>query len=241
MNSRFSVPLAPFTTFHIGGPARVFIEAHTEEEVRDAAAYAREKNLPLYPLGAGSNLLVPDAGVDGVVVKMALGDIEFERSGDDMLLIAGAGALWEKIVDAASQRGLYGVENLAGIPGAIGGASVQNIGAYGAELADVFAYADCINSTTGARERIARADAAFAYRASFFKAHREYIIVRVAVRLETGDAEYLLSRPRACARKRRVALDAIGDCARHPRHPRKKIPLFQKRRHGRFFFQKSGH
>ncbi|MCX6787470.1 MAG: FAD-binding protein [Candidatus Kaiserbacteria bacterium] len=99
------------------------------------------------------------------------------------MLSAGAGALWEKIIDATGERNLFGIENLAGIPGTMGGAAVQNIGAYGAEFSDVFSYADTINSVTGARERITRADAAFAYRTGFFKEHREHIVLHVALRL----------------------------------------------------------
>jgi len=188
MNLQEHIPLAPFTTFGVGGEARIFIEVQTEAEVENAIAYAREHALSLYPLGAGSNILVPDAGVNGVVVKMAMRDIAFENDGDETVLIAGAGALWEDIVDAASKRGLFGIENLAGVPGTMGGAAVQNIGAYGAEFSNVFAYADVINSATGARERIDRTKAEFAYRTSFFKKHREYLVLCVALRLSKNTA-----------------------------------------------------
>lgn len=176
------ISLAPLTTLGVGGEARFFIEANIEEEIKDAIAYARENNLSLYPLGAGSNILVPDAGIDGVVLKISLSNIAFENDGDEILLIADAGAPWEKIVDSASERNLFGIENLAGIPGTIGGASVQNIGAYGAEFANVFSYADVIDKTTGACRRIVRAEAEFGYRTSFFKKHRELIVMSVALR-----------------------------------------------------------
>lgn len=177
------ISIAPFTTFHIGGEARFFIEAHTGKDIEDAIAYARELSLPLHPLGGGSNVLVPDAGVAGVVLKIMLRDLAFEEEGTDTLLIAGAGACWEEVVDRAALRGLFGIENLAGIPGTIGGAAVQNIGAYGAEFADTFAYADVIDSSTSTVRRIERTEAAFAYRTSFFKMHRELIILRVALQL----------------------------------------------------------
>jgi len=183
MNLQENISLALFTTFHIGGPARFFREASTEEEIHGAIAYAQEHNLALYPLGAGSNILVPDNGVDGVVLKILLNNIAFENKSDETLLIAGAGVPWENIVDAASERELFGIENLAGIPGTMGGAAVQNIGAYGAEFSKVFDYADVVNSATNESSRIHLAEAAFAYRTSFFKKHREYIIVRVALRL----------------------------------------------------------
>ncbi len=178
-----NVPLAPLTTFRIGGAARFFIEAGSEEEVRTALALARESGLPLFVLGAGSNVLVGDEGVDGIVLRIASGAVSFEDAGGDALLIADAGALWEDAVDAAAARGLSGIENLAGIPGTLGGAAVQNIGAYGAELSETFEYADVVDRATGGARRIARAEAAFAYRSSFFKTRRASIITRVALRL----------------------------------------------------------
>ena len=175
------VPLAPLTTFGVGGAARFFIEAYSERDIEDAIAYAREHTLGVHPLGRGSNVLVPDHGVAGIVLKISTRDIVFEDGGDEMLLIADAGASWEDVVDSAGARGLFGIENLAGIPGTIGGAAVQNIGAYGAELKDIFAYADVINSATGLPRRISRAEAAFGYRTGFFKEQRGYIITRVAL------------------------------------------------------------
>ena len=178
-----NVPLAPLTTFHIGGPARYFIETKSVEEVKEALAFARANSLSVFVLGGGSNLLVPDGGVDGVVLKMAMRDINFESDGADTMLIADSGASWDGVVDAVGEKGMFGIENLAGIPGSLGGAVVQNIGAYGTELANVFEYADVIDGATGERRRITRASAAFAYRTSFFKEHRGYVIVRVALRL----------------------------------------------------------
>lgn len=187
------VPLAPLTTLGVGGEARFFIEAHSEKDIEEAAAYARERRLPLFPLGGGSNLLVPDEGVEGVVVKVAINDVVFEDAGVETLVIAGAGARWEDIVDCAAERGLFGIENLAGIPGTVGGAAVQNIGAYGAELASVFAYADAVDSTTGLSRRVAGNEAAFGYRTSLFKKDRSLIVTRAAFRLRargTPDISY---------------------------------------------------
>lgn len=178
-----SHPLASYTTFGIGGPAHTFIEAFSEEDIRTALAHARESGLPFYVLGAGSNVLVPDEGVAGVVLRMGYDAVSFHEDGDDELLVAGAGASWEKIVDAAVERGLFGIENLAGIPGTAGGAAVQNIGAYGTELSDVFEYADVIDAATGAVCRIAPSEALFTYRSSLFKSHPELVIVRVVLRL----------------------------------------------------------
>lgn len=219
------VPLAPLTTLGIGGTAQVFIEAHTDKEVEDAIAYAREHDLTLRPLGAGSNILIPDEGVDGVVLKISLDDSTFENDGDETVLIAGAGVRWEEIVDVASNRGLFGIENLAGIPGTMGGAVVQNIGAYGAEFSSVFAYADAINSATGAHERINRAEAEFAYRASFFKKHRDYLVLRVALRLSKNIPRNITYKDLVHADEKEISLQTSSEIASAVRAIRaKKFP-----------------
>jgi UDP-N-acetylmuramate dehydrogenase len=182
MNSKENVPLASHTTFGVGGSARFFVEANTEEEIEEAIAFAREKKMPMFVLGNGSNVLVPDAGVEGVVLKLKNNKIAFESNGDT-LLIADAGTQWEQIVDAVTEQNLFGIENLAGIPGTMGGAAVQNIGAYGAELSEVFEYADVVDTKTGDKKRVNKKEVEFAYRTSFFKMHRELIVTRVALSL----------------------------------------------------------
>ena len=188
------VSLAPHTTFHIGGEARFFVEAHTQEEVEEAIEFAREHHLPLCPLGGGSNVLVSDTGVAGVVLRVALSDTSFANDGRDLLLSAGAGTPWDTVVDMIGARGVFGIENLAGVPGTLGGAVVQNIGAYGAEFGNVFEYADTIHRVTGEHRRIMRTEAAFAYRKSFFNKNREYVITQVTLRLRP-DAKPNISYP----------------------------------------------
>ncbi len=208
------VPLASFTTFHIGGEARFFVDALTEKDIEDAIAYAREHTLSIYPLGGGSNLLVPDHGVAGIVLKISMHDIAYENDGNETLLIADAGAVWEDVIDDATARGLFGIENLAGIPGTIGGAAVQNIGAYGAECKDTFVYADVINSATGLPRRLTRAEAAFGYRTSFFKEHREYVIMRVALRLRKSAAPNIVYPDLVRAQAEGVLLSTPNEIAR---------------------------
>jgi UDP-N-acetylmuramate dehydrogenase len=175
--------LAPLTTFHIGGPARTLVTALTEQDVQTALSLAGESGLPFRVLGGGSNVLVPDAGVDAVVIHMRINGVSVTETDDAVRIIAGAGTSWDDVVDAAISRGASGIENLAGIPGTLGGAAVQNIGAYGAEFSAVFEYADCIDSSTVQSRRISFAEASFAYRTSYFKTHRELIITRVGLRL----------------------------------------------------------
>lgn len=189
MTPRFDEPLAPKTTLGIGGPARVFISAATDHDVSAAVAYARAQRLPLRIIGAGSNLLVPDEGVAAVVLSLTDTELSFAPETDGVVYAtAAAGVRWDTFVDAAATRGLYGIENLAGVPGTVGGAAVQNIGAYGAAFSSVFVYADTFNTQTGEIERIHHAEAAFGYRTSIFKQRRELVILRVTVQLSTTGA-----------------------------------------------------
>jgi UDP-N-acetylmuramate dehydrogenase len=183
MDIRASVPLAPLTTFHIGGPAHAFVEVHTTDDALAAVSYARANARPTFVLGAGSNLLISDQGFDGVVIHMKIGGMTFEDTGEQVRIVAGAGTHWDEVVEAACAQDLFGIENLAGIPGTLGGAVVQNIGAYGAELQSVFDYAEVIDQTTGQIRRITRDAADFAYRSSLFKQHPELLILRAALRL----------------------------------------------------------
>lgn len=181
MTVRENVPLASLTTLHIGGAARYFIEAKSVDDVREALHFASEKNLTLFVLGAGSNLLVPDEGVNGVVLKIMMDGIEYRIAGEECRIIADANARWDDVVDAAIGRGLFGIENLAGVPGTAGGAVVQNIGAYGAELAQVVEYIDAIDRAAGTSIRLSRAQAAFGYRTSVFKEKNNLIITRATL------------------------------------------------------------
>ncbi len=133
-------PLAPFTTFGIGGPARWFVEAASEEEIAEAAAWAEEHAAKLFVLGGGSNLLVADAGFDGLVLRVALRGISAQVATTpscQTIYQAAAGEDWDRFVERTVQDNCAGIECLAGIPGTVGGTPVQNVGAYGQEVASV--------------------------------------------------------------------------------------------------------
>lgn len=181
MIPREHTTLSPYTTFRIGGPARFFTEVKTAEEAHEAVAFAKRQKLPLLPLGGGANLLVPDEGVEGLVAKIEISEELWEEERESTKLIAGAGVSWDHLVEEASRRGLWGIENLAGIPGTLGGAVVQNIGAYGAELSEVFLFADTLDSKTGEEKRLFRKDCVFGYRESVFKKRPELLIIRAAL------------------------------------------------------------
>ena len=115
---REAVALAPYTSLGVGGRARFFVEARSLEELREASVLAREQGLPLRVLGSGTNILISDAGIEAVVVKLVDGTYTFETGLEGSTLLTGAaGASWDALVDAAALRGLWGIENLAGIPG----------------------------------------------------------------------------------------------------------------------------
>lgn len=203
-------PLAPRTTLGIGGAAQTLIEVSDAEGVQTAIAYARDRGLPLAVLGAGSNLLVPDEGVRGVVLQITAADIAIAGDGT---LTADAGARWNDVVDAAVRAGWWGIENLAGVPGSMGGATVQNIGAYGGELSRAFLYVETIDKVTGETRRVERADAAFGYRTSFFKKQPNLIITKVALTLARESAPNLTYPDLVRAHENGVALTTPAEIA----------------------------
>src|SRR6267378_8477419 len=145
-----NVPLAPLTTFKVGGPARYFVEAQSIGEVQEAVGFARSHQLELFVLGGGSNLLVADAGWPGLVLKVAISGIE-QRSSDDGKTVfeVGGGEPWDKFVAHAVMQHCVGVECLSGIPGSVGGTPVQNVGAYGQDVAQTIERVTAIDRTNG--------------------------------------------------------------------------------------------
>jgi UDP-N-acetylmuramate dehydrogenase len=176
------VALGPLTTLGVGGPARYFAVAETEEQVRDAVAWAEQRALPLFVLGGGSNLLVSDAGFSGLVVQIGLKGV---RDCGDGLFEVGAGEVWDEFVDGAVKAGMQGIECLAGIPGSVGGTPVQNVGAYGQEVAETIVRVRAFDRKTLHFVELDREGCKFRYRKSLFNADEpeRYIVTRVHFRL----------------------------------------------------------
>ena len=179
---REHVPLAPLTTLGIGGAARYFMEAAGESDVWEAFRWAKDNGVPLFVLGGGSNLLVRDRGFDGLVLRMGLRGME---DGEDGRVEAAAGESWDGFVDHAIARNLAGVECLAGIPGSVGGTPVQNVGAYGQEVAETIESVRALDRTAGIFVELSKADCNFRYRESLFNTDQpgRYIVTRVRFRL----------------------------------------------------------
>ncbi len=181
-------PLAPLTTLEVGGEARFFAEAHTEEDVKDAIAFAREHSLPLFPLGGGSNVLIADTGFDGVVLAVRVLGIDSKKRHDRELVTVGAGVVWDDFVVWSIAHSLTGLECLSGIPGTVGGAVVANLGAYGAQCSDTFVHAEVLDTQNadGKLKIIKKEECDFSYHDSMFGRHKgRYIVVRATFALST--------------------------------------------------------
>jgi UDP-N-acetylmuramate dehydrogenase len=180
-------PLAPFTTLGVGGPARWFVEAASESEIVEVSAWARAHQLALFVLGGGSNLLVADAGFDGVVVKAGLRGIEAEQATEDgsRVYTAAAGEDWDRFVERTVEDNSAGIECLAGIPGTVGGTPVQNVGAYGQEVSTTIERVRAFDLEAQDFVEFTREECGFRYRQSRFNSadRGRYIVTRVNYRL----------------------------------------------------------
>jgi UDP-N-acetylmuramate dehydrogenase len=173
------VQLAPYTTLRIGGPARWFAEAATEDDIATGVAFSREHGLPLFILGGGSNLLVSDSGFPGLVLHMGLRGIA--QTGEYRLFSVAAGEPWDAFVSMTVSKGYAGLECLSGIPGTVGGTPVQNVGAYGQEVSQTISAVRAFDRETQQFVTLRNAECGFAYRRSIFNstARERYIVSRV--------------------------------------------------------------
>jgi UDP-N-acetylmuramate dehydrogenase len=176
-----NVPLAPLTTLGVGGAARFFAELRAEHEWPEALAFARQRCLPVFVLGGGSNLVVADKGFDGLVVRIALRGIESHVEGDLAQLSVAAGEEWDAIVAYCGGRNWAGFECLSGIPGSVGGTPVQNVGAYGQEVSETITTVRAYDRTTDQIVELTNTECQFSYRRSLFNtiARERYVVLRV--------------------------------------------------------------
>ncbi|KPZ03671.1 UDP-N-acetylenolpyruvoylglucosamine reductase [Pseudomonas tremae] len=182
------VSLKPFNTFGVNVQAQLFAEAHSDDDVLEALAYSAEHNVPLLVIGGGSNLLL-SSDVQALVLRMASRGIRIVREDcAESIVEAEAGEPWHPFVQSCLELGLAGLENLSLIPGTVGAAPMQNIGAYGVEIKDVFHSLTALDRETGELREFSLDDCAFGYRDSVFK-HQvaRWLILRVRFRL-TRDA-----------------------------------------------------
>jgi UDP-N-acetylmuramate dehydrogenase len=185
-----NVLLGPMTTFGVGGRARFFVEVTTENDVVEAVSWAKERGLPMFVLGGGSNLLVKDEGFAGLVVKM--GVMGVENCGEGCFDV-GAGEGWDEFVDAAIAANCAGIECLAGIPGSVGGTPVQNVGAYGQEVSETIERVRAFDLKAWEFVDLGKAECRFRYRESLFNVDEpgRYVVTRVRFGLRVGGAPTL--------------------------------------------------
>jgi len=178
--------LSKHTTLQVGGPAEYFTEVNNEAELVEAVAFAKEKKIPYFILGGGSNVLVSDEGVGGLVIKNCIKGVSHEIvGGTTVLLKAASGEVFDEVVALAVDSDWWGLENLSHIPGFVGATPVQNVGAYGVEVKDVIHSVKVLNTSTMEFQTLTVSDCQFSYRDSIFKrdAGKSYVVVEVQFRL----------------------------------------------------------
>ena len=191
-----NVALAPLTTFRLGGPARFFVDAKSVGDVQDAVAFAETKNLLLFVLGGGSNLVIADSGWPGLVLKVAIPGID-QRAGHNedgkVLFDVGAGESWDRVVSHAVMAQCAGVECLSGIPGSVGGTPVQNVGAYGQEVSETIESVEVFDRNDGQIRELCQEACGFSYRTSIFNTIESgrFIILRVTYALTPGGKPHI--------------------------------------------------
>jgi UDP-N-acetylmuramate dehydrogenase len=188
LDVRTDVPLAPFCTFGVGGPARAFASVATADDLRAAAAWARARALPLLLLGGGSNLLVADEGFPGLVARLDLRGLAVREERDAVEVTAAAGEDWDALAARAVESGWAGLECLSGIPGRVGATPIQNVGAYGQDVAETIARVRCLDLGTGEVVDLPGDACGFGYRDSRFKGadRGRFAVLSVTYRLRPG-------------------------------------------------------
>lgn len=183
-----NVPLAPMTTLKVGGSARFFVEANTIAEVSEAVAFSRSRNLPLFVLGGGSNVVISDAGWPGLVLRIGITGINHRHGHDEVVFEAGAGEDWDKFVALVVAHNCAGIECLSGIPGSVGGTPVQNVGAYGQEVSQTIESVLALDLRDGQPHELYKDVCGFAYRSSMFNTTERghYVILQVNYVLHHG-------------------------------------------------------
>jgi UDP-N-acetylmuramate dehydrogenase len=186
MRVRIDVPLAPLTTLQLGGPAARMVDLEREGDVPLAVVEAEAHEGPLLVLGAGSNVVVADAGFPGLVARMATRGVDVQREPGRVIVDVAAGENWDAFVARAVDEGWSGVECMSGIPGLVGATPIQNVGAYGQEVVDTIAQVRAYDRVAGAFVDLDPRECHFAYRTSVFKKSERWIVTRVRFVLGLG-------------------------------------------------------
>lgn len=187
MEIRHDEPLAPRCTLGLGGVARFFVEVESQRELAEALTWAARLGVDAVVLGGGSNLVVADCGVDALVIRPVTRAIQIERNGEQVVVTAGAGLEWDTLVAMCASEGWQGIECLSGIPGTVGATPIQNVGAYGQEVAETIRSAQVLDRDAGSLYELPAAECGFGYRSSVFRHQPErFLVLSVTFELHAG-------------------------------------------------------
>ena len=220
-------PLNKYTTFKIGGPARYFFEVRDELQLKYTLEFARDKNMPVFIMAGGSNILFADEGYPGVVVKLQFRGVSID--GENVTVASGVNL--KELVFLLSRRKLSGMQNLCGIPGSVGGAVFGNAGAFGTEMKDVVKFATALNTETGERKTFSNKEMEFAYRESYFKKNPQWVVVTVLLKLEKVNFNVEKEAQKTLAEREKRHLQdvqAAGSFFKNPQAPEHVIEMFEK-------------
>jgi UDP-N-acetylmuramate dehydrogenase len=226
MQTRDHAALSELTTLRVGGPARRLVRAQTEEELVEAVRAADAAGEPVLVIAGGSNLLIGDQGFDGTAIQVAVTGTASSGDGDHVRIDAAAGERWDDVVASCVDGGLAGIECLSGIPGSVGATPIQNVGAYGQEVAQTVASVRAYDRQTRSVVELAPADCGFAYRSSAFKGSARHVVLSVGLVLERSSS----ALPIAYAELARALSVMPGD--RPPLQDAREAVLALRRRKG---------
>lgn len=192
MEIHTNIPLKNFTTMKIGGNARFMTEVRTLDEIQKVYRNAKSQKIPIFILGGGSNVIAKDEGFDGIVVRIRIPG--FEIISDDInntTIKIGAGEIWDSVVKRTVDMNLSGIETMSAIPGTAGATPVQNVGAFGQEIADTLQSLDAYDSETDSFITLQRDDCKFAYRDSIFRSESigRYVITSITIKLSKNQPQ----------------------------------------------------
>lgn len=193
--------MSKHTSFKTGGPAECYIIATEVEDVQKVYKYVRKNHIPLYLLGNGSNLLVSDDGIKGIVLKINIENVSIEEKANEVLVRVGAGVKLMQLAHILKENNLTGFEELSGIPGTIGGANMMNAGAYGKELKDILVETKCLDEN-GDAIILKNEEQDLKYRSSIFK-NKKYIILETTIKLLKGRKENIEQKMNEYLQKRK--------------------------------------
>jgi len=213
---RPQVPLAPLTTLQVGGAAQWYVRVQTTQQVRLAYGWAADRGLPVFVLGGGSNVVVADEGIAGLVLHVATEGSRLQARGDEALVEAGAGEPWDRLVEQVVDAGYAGLETLSGIPGLVGGTPIQNVGAYGQEVSTTIERVTAFDTSTAELTEIAARDCGFAYRQSRFKQRDagRFTVCGVSFRVRRGAPTVTYPDVMAWVEQNRLARPTVADVRR---------------------------